>query len=695
MKRILNIILCAGLLALVSCANNRNVDAGATNGASSEKGTVTINVDTRAIANTSLNYVLRIYQKGTEKDILVRRYSQNDEIPSYIWLLAGNYTATIEAGKTAAASFDSSYYYGETSFTIEGGQTTQVDLVAVLQNIPVEVSFDQTVVDGFEAGYYVDVAATADLASATAETPQLRYTESKVGYFVMPEGETTISWRFVGTFVYADGEKVEVDKSGKIENVEIKKHYTLSFKYSKDAPGFLGDIVVSVDTTLDERDDHIAFNPDPEVKGVGFDLATSHNYIGGERQYVATSPADFTSVSILAGGNTYDPVNNTVNGVTLSGIGTPQLYITFADSFFNVLNGGEQTIELTVSDRDGGSVTKKLPYVLQGVNSYKKSGTDLWNGTGLLTATVFGTPSNVVISYREGDGEWKSYAAAASSTAANTYEVTVDGIAASHTYEYNLAIDGSNVGTSLTFTTAAGAQIPNGNLDSWCEDGGVIIPFATSASSYWCTGNWGTAMLGKNITQSSTDVRPGTTGTKSAYLKSEDLSLKFAAGNIYVGSWGGMSGTNAIVYFGQPFEYNAKPKAIRFWAKFNCGTIDVTPSGVTPSSDKDLAKIFCSLTTDRHAVDSSKPDATTFSPSDDAIKSGDARYDIVLYSAYMETSTSQTEWKEYEIPFTFYGDDATQKPTHIILTFTCSGYGDYFGGSSSSWMYIDDIELVY
>ena len=695
MKRIFNIALSAVLLVLVSCVNNRTTDAGAGNSASSDKGTVTINVNSRAMTENSINYILRIYQKGAEKDILVRRYTSNEEIPAYIWLLEGDYKATIEGGTTTAASFDSSYYYGEKDFAIVGGQTTQVDLVGVLQNIPVEVVFDQTVTDGFKAGYKVDVATTDDLASVTNETPKLSYTESKVGYFIMPEGVTTISWQFTGTFVYADGEEVEVNKSGKIENVEIKKHYTLSFKYSKDAPGFLDGLVVSVDTTLDERDDHIAFNPDPEVKGVGFDLAESYNYAGGDRQYVAVSPADFMTASIVAGGNTYDLVNSTIAGVTLTGMQTPELYITLSDAFFNMLSGGEQTIELSLTDRDGGSVTKKLPYVLQGVNAYKKSGTNLWTGTSVLTATVFGTPSNVAISYREGEGEWKTYTAAASATE-NTYEVTVDGIGAGYTYEYALAIDGTTIGTSRTFTTAAGAQIPNGDLEGWCtSSSGVVIPFATEASSYWCTGNWGTIMLSTNITNSSTDVRPGTTGTKSAYLNSEDLSLKFAAGNIYVGSWGGMSGTNAVVYFGQPFDYNAKPKAIRFWAKFKCGVIDKAPSGVTPSSDKDISKIFCCMATDRHAVDSSDPDGTTFSPSDDAIKSGDARYGIVLYSAYMETSTSQTEWTQFEIPFTFYGSDPNQVPTHIILTFTCSGYGDYFGGSSESWMYIDDIELVY
>ena len=299
------------------------------------------------------------------------------------------------------------------------------------------------------------------------------------------------------------------------------------------------------------------------------------------------------------------------------------------------------------------------------------------------------------IIYREGDAEWKHYKA--STNGGNTYEAQIDGLAANHTYDYSLVIDGKNAGGIRQFTTRDGNQIPNGNLEDWCQDGNVIIPWANGTNPYWCTGNYGTTALGAsyNITKSSSDVRPGSKGRKSMYMDSEYIVAKFAAGNGYIGSWGGMNGMNAKVYFGQPFEYNAKPKAIRFWAKWNCGTIDRTSGNVGKSGDPDLCKIFCCMATNTHLVDSSDGEGTTFSPSDANIKSGDARYNIVLYSAYFETTTSQTEWRQVEIPFIFYGSDPNQVPTHLILTFTCSGYGDFFDGSTSSWMYVDDIEFVY
>ena len=510
----------------------------------------------------------------------------------------------------------------------------------------------------------------------------------------MPEGCTTLSWHFVGTFEYEDGEQVAVDKSGTIANVELKKGYKLSFKFSKDANGFLGGLDVKVDETIEERDDHFSFNPDPELRGVDFDLSVPCEYAGGSRQYVATSPADFCGVVLTAGGKEFNPVEGDVAGVTLSGLNTPKLYVTLSEDFFYQLNGGAQIIELCVTDASGGEARKELPYNLPGLNSYDKSSTNLWRGTALLSATVFGTPSSVNIAYRQGGGEWQNCAAQSSGN--NIYTTQISGVSASSSYEYRLEIGGKVVGASQIFTTELGAQIPNGDLEDWCKDGdGVIIPWASSSSPYWCTGNYGTAILSKNITQSSSDVRPGSKGSKSMYMDSEYIVIKFAAGNGYIGSWGGMDGTNAKVYFGQPFEYNAKPKAIRFWAKWNCGTIDKVSGNVGQKGDPDLCKIFCCMTTNTHLVDSSNGKGTTFSPSDADIKSGDARYNIVLYSAYFETTQSQTEWKQVEVPFTFYGSDPNQVPTHLILTFTCSGYGDFFDGSTNSWMYVDDIELVY
>ena len=683
--------------ALASCATDGTMDGVPTDGAADNKGALRLNVSATA---SDAPFALRIFSLGEDGErSLVRKYTSQSDIPEYVWLVAGRYCATVEIGTPVAAAFDGEYYYGEQEFVLTAGvEPSTVDIVCYAENVPVEVLYDASVTTptttgGFE-GYAAKVVAGESLTDGAA--PQLDYTESKMGYFILPEGVTTLSWEFAGTYKYADGEVVDVRKAGKIENVAPRTHYKLSFRYSADANGSVA-ITAMVDTSVDHRNDHFAFNPDPEIKGVGFDAAAPCNYTSGDRVYSIVALENLVALTLSVDGTTYDPINNAVDGVAVSGVNTAAMQVTLSAPFFNVMSGGLHHVELRVEDAGGGVCSVTLPYNLQGVDAYTNRSKEVlaWTGgTTELTATVFGSPSTVEILYREAEGEWQR--SAAKSSGSNKYTAQLTGMKANTTYEYCLEIGGTKVGAGSSFTSKDGAQIPNGGLEDWCKNGdGVIIPYATSNNAYWCTGNYGTAVLSKNITQSSTDVRPGSTGSKSMYMDSEYIVVKFAAGNGYVGSWGGMDGMNAKVYFGQPFTYTAKPRAFRFWAKFNCGTIDREGQGVGKKGDPDLCKIFCCMATDSHLVDSSDGAGTTFSPSDANIKSGDARYNKVLYSAYFESTTSQTEWKLFEVPFTFYGNDPNQVPTHLILTFTCSGYGDFFDGSTDSWMYVDDIELVY
>lgn len=703
MKRLFNICLCVCALALASCINNGKVNDAGNNAPSDEKGALVLNVATRtAEGEPQRDYILCIYKTEDGKQTLVRKYdSSRDDMqkPEYIWLLEGNYKATIESGVVVACTFNEAehHFIGEEDFAITGGQTTTVDLVAVRQNIPVEVIFDQTIVNGeqgkFLDGYYVEVKAN--------DKVKLTYTESKKGYFIMPEGVNTLSWNFVGTFEYEDGEQVAVNKSGAIENVQPKRSYKLSFKYSKDASGFLGGLNVTVDESVEERDDHLAFNPDPELKGVDFDLSVPCNYAGGERKYYAKSPAEFCAVTLAADGKEFNPVESPIAGITLEGLNTSELYITLSEDFFYSLNGGAQIIELCVTDAGGGEARKELPYNLPGINSYDKSLTNLWRGTAVLSATVFGSPSSVNIAYRQGEGEWQSYAA--QSNGGNLYTAQISGISASSSYEYRLEIGEKVVGAPQTFTTELGAQIPNGDMETWSQSGKTYYPGASANNKYWDTGNKGTTTVGdtdNNLTSKSTDVRPGTKGSYSAFLDSKVVMGKFGAGNIFVGSFGKVviTSLSATVYFGQPFTFNAKPKGVRMWVKYNCGSIDNVGS-VGKKGDPDLTKIFCCICNWNSAwcVDSDKADATTFSPSMENIRNcTDGRYSGVLYTAYFDTNTSNNEWHELYIPFEkIEGADDSKGANYLVLTATCSGYGDFFTGSADSWMYLDDIELVY
>lgn len=261
-----------------------------------------------------------------------------------------------------------------------------------------------------------------------------------------------------------------------------------------------------------------------------------------------------------------------------------------------------------------------------------------------------------------------------------------------------------------TVTTEGEAQLPNCGLESWCTIKDIIYPYAESDEPFWGSGNVGAAVAGATLTNKSTDIRPGSSGDYSARLESLFANVaglgKFAAGNLYTGTYVKNVGTNGIITFGRPFTL--RPTALRLWMKYNCGAVDKIkglPAGTDlKAGDPDKGAIYVALGTwtkeeygyteekdgqRLYGTDSSpicidtRNEATFFNPQSK---------DVVGYGELvMDYSTP--EWTEVSIPIHYTATDIS--PTHIIVVCTSSRYGDYFTGSTSSLMYVDDIELLY
>ena len=62
--------------------------------------------------------------------------------------------------------------------------------------------------------------------------------------------------------------------------------------------------------------------------------------------------------------------------------------------------------------------------------------------------------------------------------------------------------------------------------------------------------------------------------------------------------------------------------------------------------------------------------------------------------AYGSLDFSKTEgYIEFTIPLTYRS--TTRQPKYIVIAAAASKYGDYFTGSTSSVMYVDEFSLVY
>ncbi len=666
------------------------------------EGVLSLSVDfpTRNTSDVPIeNFSLRIWRidegdGGEPVRGLVRKYASLDEVPQYIWLMEGNYSIVVDAGVRADASFDTKYYLAEQDFVIVPSKIATLDLSVRMQNVPVEVRYDATIAEKMTSyAAWVSTGDTFDMdAAMSGSVPSLEYTQSATGYFILPEGCTSLCWYFCGE--HAEVGKIE--QSGVIADVQPQTLYSLEFKYSKDANGYVV-INATLDTSADHREDNIPFSPDPQVKGVGFNAAEPYSYAGGERAYSVAAISDVVELSLGYGNAAIDLLAGGHDGIMVEAVTAKSYTITLSEAFFNNLPGGNNTLELYVSDSDGGKCNAEFVYSLQGVNPVKESDCDLWLNTAKISATVFGRVDGVQIAYREMGGEWQKFDSSAGGN--NTFSATVNGIAAGRQYECALFIGDAQIGAAVPFTTAAGVQVPGAGFEEWMKEEKAWYPFSSFSSRFWDTGNPGATSLGDkfNLTLSSNDIRPGSSGKNSAYLHSAFPALgfigKFAAGNIFVGEFAGVNGTNGLVDFGRPFTFNARPKAMKFWYKNYNGNINKGDR----ASGQDITKIFICLCdwTKPHRVDTTDPEKTTFDPSPEHVKAvnRDSKYNGIIGYGYMVTQEHVGEWTEYTLDIEYL--DPTAKPNYLLITFTCSGHGDFFCGSTDSWMYVDDIELVY
>ena len=281
-------------------------------------------------------------------------------------------------------------------------------------------------------------------------------------------------------------------------------------------------------------------------------------------------------------------------------------------------------------------------------------------------------------------------------------------------------------------TTSTAYQIPNSDMEQWGkftndqnllptgEAGPCWYPFSSVLDMFWATGNPGGTSLGEkyNLTYpvyksvNPENVPADSTGETSAFMGSQSvLNMKFAAGNLFVGHYGETLGTNATVFFGRPISQNVKPVAIRFKVKYSRGGINwitinnkyqAASSGTEYhigskqikiiGGQPDVAKVFFCLTdwAEPHCVNSAD-EKTFFDPRTAPGVFGLGYFDSDSNPEMVVEDTD--EWHTMTLPIEYSNPEIV--PTQLLLTFTCSGYGDYFTGSDSSWMYVDDIELLY
>ena len=310
-------------------------------------------------------------------------------------------------------------------------------------------------------------------------------------------------------------------------------------------------------------------------------------------------------------------------------------------------------------------------------------------------ATLKGTTRTGQVSaiYRElpavvskAEGEWESVLASEIRIdEEGNFTLTFTHLKPATTYEFQVTVDGVSEEVKQ-FTTEAVQTVPNLSLDDWYKDGKSWYPNINldPENYFWDTGNKGSNAVGEaNPTSPETaDVIRG----KAARMESKTVAGVFAAGSFYTGAFNKVEGLNgASLYFGRPFT--GRPTALAGYYKYNCGTIDKAKD---PYKDligrPDTANIYMALFSGWSAPFLVNTNEGTFV---------DLTWNNDNLLAFGEIRQGQTikEYTRFRIDLQYR--DETTKPTYALIVASASVFGDYFTGSTSSVLLVDELELIY
>lgn len=739
-------------------------------------GNVTLNISTKEHTRAGDDFSpeelrVRIYDKDNR---LVRLYTEADDIPEKIALVAGTYTFKVEArdkahttkfkGSDIADYREKIYYIGENNNVIvEAGNSVDAVINCDPQHVRVGVVLDEdegenkllskikinlAVMNINGKGTAADNLKKADFDTAYAaasgadkldfEVDSVALADlSDYAYFLLPEDEDgdptvkTIAWAITGKHTVkaeTEGEPDVVtafDRAGQIV-VEKGKAYELQFRYSQLPDGSIT-VTVTVDDTVEGKDDKYTFKPEPEITPLTgnnwTEDATNNVYV------VGTSDISFkvTSINKINGfGFKIDDEAKVVwkDGkltdeyddkgwmeVTPNDTEGKDFTVKVNPAFFATLPGGTQNFHFAVYD--GATEVGKFKTTFKNQGLTAPTEVDLWANTAKFNAVVTdGSAQNVSVKFHKvGSNEWaevalrggSNYDYAGTSEAAWTEGKNVNekavytpnsdkSIFANNTYEYQLYIGGEAYGPSATLTTSVEQPIPYATF----EDSSLSC-FGTSNSNapFWGSGN--------NTIKKYLCVQGSYKGMQGNYVANLNASATLgylASGNIFTGKFDfNLSLQEGTVSFGVDYDWKARPTAIKVKVWHNIGNVTMTKYASTlPLNGPDQASIqVCIIDwSSQHKVTSgSGSPSGVWSPENgtDAVSAGK----IIGYGVVYPTGTTEGDsMVELEIPIQYY--DQGTKPTgayKLIISAATSRYGDYMNGGEENKMYVDDFQWVY
>lgn len=656
-------------------------------------------VETRA--GDEMHYTLKIEKRdGTP----VCSFEDCSAITERILLHAGIYRLTASSGEDVEAGFDVPFYLKQQEISLQGGETKQVALTCSQANVKVTVRYSEAI-----RKHFADYSFTVNNGGGTLK---FQGDEERAGYLRVNEG--VLEWQLV-----LDNGQESYQLCKRILDVKARQHYNFSFDVSEDGDDSDGAVTggIVVDTTLDvynwecnivlkektakpslRRGDGSAFSEpclvlaetrganivcDVEAEAGISDLIVRHyseelKNRGIPESFTLTNISAETQAAVNAAGITWNPASladarqATIDFSTLANqlpLGDYKFYIGVYDTRYRLVG---DTLRI--------SIIPDIDHIADEVNVM-----DVWAKFTTLRGRWYTAdcPEGIALEYSVDKSQWTKVTDLIFNEQSKTFTASLTGLEPATTYYYRTTSTGKGASETIReFRTEGAEQIPYMNFDDWYVDDKAPMVGISGQPVIWDSGNKGGASF--NIIPTNEASGDDAVSGKAVKMESQYAVVKFAAGNIYTGSFGGSDGmTDVKLNFGTPYE--CRPTTLSGYFKYTPGTINRTKSPYEGLNGKtDTCTIYIVL------CDWDKPFEA---------RSKDLYYPnyatdpgVIAYGSF-STAETVTDYRKFTIKLDYR--DTSRKPKYIVIIASASKYGDYFTGSDKSVMWIDEFELGF
>ena len=240
-----------------------------------------------------------------------------------------------------------------------------------------------------------------------------------------------------------------------------------------------------------------------------------------------------------------------------------------------------------------------------------------------------------------------------------------------------------------------GPQLYNMSFDNWSQEGlnKVWVCYGENATdaekAIWASANGTTQPLGYvTVSPEDTFLAVSGEGKRALKLQTQGMSLlfdaikKLAAGSIFNGYTGAIdiAKMSAKIYWGVSFK--ERPKVLEGYACYKPGTIDWTQDPYKEKAGQlDNGHIFVVLTDWDEPFEVSPPDKLL-----DLQDTHIIGYGKVVFDKNMEA------YEPFKVNIEYRNE---RTPKYVAIVISSSALGDYFTGSASSVLYMDELKFTY